>query len=155
VVYVCILFVCRWTQGWPKHVEVQRVYKLILVYLCAFVGGISVHVFLLLYVHIMTIYTVLCWTHCFASLHFITRGSTLQAGRSRIDFGSSSYALQLWGSFGLLNDDLPFGAILDMFWPLNNLHPSYVIPDVIFPSGLWSSCERFPFIHFVDLGWCH
>jgi hypothetical protein len=28
---------------------------------------------------------------------------------------SSSYALQLWESFGLLNDDLPFGAILDMF----------------------------------------
>jgi hypothetical protein len=49
---------------------------------------------------------------------------------------SSYYALQLWESFGLLNDDLPFGAILDMFCPLNSLHPSHVIPDVIFPSGL-------------------
>jgi hypothetical protein len=66
---------------------------------------------------------------------------------------SSSYALQLWKSYGLLNDDLPFGAMLDLFWPLNNLHPSHVIPGVIFPSGLgsfcWSSRERFPFIYFL------
>jgi hypothetical protein len=59
---------------------------------------------------------------------------------------SSYYALQLWESFGLLNDDLPFGAILDKFCPLNNLHPSHVIPHIVFPSGLgsfcWSSCER-------------
>jgi hypothetical protein len=46
------------------------------------------------------------------------------------------YALQLWKSFGLLNDDLPFGTILDMFCPLNNLHPSHVIPNIIFPLGL-------------------
>jgi hypothetical protein len=65
---------------------------------------------------------------------------------------SSSCALQLWKSFGLLNYDLPFGAILDMFWPLNKLHLSHVFPDIL-PSGLgsscWSSCEWFPFIHFL------
>jgi hypothetical protein len=72
-----------------------------------------------------------------------------------LDYGgsSSSYALQLCESFGLLNVDLPFGAILDLFSPLNNFHPSHVIPDVIFPSGLgsscWSSCERFLFIYFL------
>jgi hypothetical protein len=43
---------------------------------------------------------------------------------------SSSSALQLW------DDDFPFGAILGMFWPLNYLHPSLVIPDVTFPSDL-------------------
>jgi hypothetical protein len=37
------------------------------------------------------------------------------------------YALQLWESFGLLNDDLPFGAILDMFCPLNNCSIAYAI----------------------------
>jgi hypothetical protein len=62
---------------------------------------------------------------------------------------SFPYALQLWESFGLLNYDLPFGATLDLFCPLNNLHPSHVIPDVIFPSGHGSSCERFPFIYFI------
>jgi hypothetical protein len=52
---------------------------------------------------------------------------------------SSSYAVQLWESFGLLNDNLPFGAILELFCPINNFHPSHVIPDIIFQSGLGSS----------------
>jgi hypothetical protein len=79
----------------------------------------------------------------------------LPKGKPRLSTfsSSSSYALQLWKGFGLLNDDLPFGAILDMFWQLNNLHPSHVIPDDIFPSGLgsscWSSCVWFPFIYFL------
>jgi hypothetical protein len=47
VVYVCILYVCKWPHCWPKHVAFQRVYKLILVYLGAFVGGIIAYVFLL------------------------------------------------------------------------------------------------------------
>jgi hypothetical protein len=65
---------------------------------------------------------------------------------------SSSSALQLRYSLGFLNNNLPFWAMLDIFCPLNNLHPSHVIHDVTFPSGLgssWSfSCEWFPFIYF-------
>ena len=45
-------------------------------------------------------------------------------------------ALQLWYSLGLLNNILPFEAVLDLFCPLYKLHLLQVIPDIIFLSVL-------------------
>ena len=57
---------------------------------------------------------------------------------------SSSMALQLWSSLGILINTLPFKAVLDLFCPLHKLHLLQVILD-IFPTGLgsscWSTCE--------------
>ena len=45
-------------------------------------------------------------------------------------------ALQIWHSLGLLNNILPFKAILYLSCPFYKFHLFQVIPDVIFPSGL-------------------
>ena len=66
---------------------------------------------------------------------------------------SSSMALHLWYSLGLLNNVIPFKAILDLSCPFYKFHLFQGIPDVIFPSGLgpsyWSSCEWLPFVCFL------
>ena len=55
-------------------------------------------------------------------------------------------------SLGLLNNILPFKAILDLPCPFYKFRLFQVIPDVIFPSGLgpscWS-CEWFPFVYLL------
>jgi len=55
-------------------------------------------------------------------------------------------------SLGFLNNFLPFKAVLGLFRPLKELHPSQVIPDVIIPSvfrsSYWSSYVWLPFIYF-------
>jgi hypothetical protein len=43
------------------------------------------------------------------------------------------------GSFGLLNDLLPFPSILDAGYPVFDLHLANVLFDVIIPSVLGSS----------------
>jgi hypothetical protein len=62
-------------------------------------------------------------------------------------------ALQLWYSLGLLNNTLPFKAILDLSCPFDNFHLFQVIPDIVFSSGLgpsyWSLCEWFPFVYLI------
>jgi hypothetical protein len=61
-------------------------------------------------------------------------------------------ALQLRYSLDLLNNTLPFKAILDLSCLFSNFHLFQVIPDIVFPSGLelsyWSSCGWFPFAYF-------
>ena len=58
---------------------------------------------------------------------------------------SSSVALQLWKSLGLLDNSLPLKAALYLFCPLHKLHLLQIIPHIIIPSSLgpssWSSCE--------------
>jgi len=68
-------------------------------------------------------------------------------------------ALQLWKSLGLLNNSLPFKAILYLFCPLHKLHLLQIIPDIIIPSRLgpysWFSFEWFPFVysfHYASFG---
>jgi len=39
-------------------------------------------------------------------------------------------ALQLWYSFSLLNNILPFETVLDLFSPLHKLLLLHVIPDI-------------------------
>ena len=55
-------------------------------------------------------------------------------------------------SLGFLNSFLPFKAVLGLFRPLKELHPSQVIPDVVIPSvsrsSYWSSYVWLPFIYF-------
>jgi len=64
---------------------------------------------------------------------------------------SSSMLLQVWQSLGLLDNSLPFKAVLYLFCPLHKLHLLQIIPDIIFPSKLgpscWTSCEWFPFVY--------
>jgi len=43
------------------------------------------------------------------------------------------------GSFGLLNDLLPFPSILDAGYPVFNLHLANILFDIILPSILGSS----------------
>ena len=63
---------------------------------------------------------------------------------------------------GLLDNILPFKAVLYLFCPLHKLHLLQIIPDIIFPLRLgpssWSSCEWFPFVeqckqcgHYIHL----
>jgi len=59
---------------------------------------------------------------------------------------SSSVALEPWKSLGLLDNSLPFRAVLFLFFPLHKLHLLQFIPDIIIiilsrlrPSS-WSSC---------------
>ena len=72
---------------------------------------------------------------------------------------SSTMVLQLWKSLGLLDNSLPFRAVLYLFCPLHKLHLLQIIPDIIIPSRLrpssWSSCEWFPFVycfHYAGFG---
>jgi len=62
---------------------------------------------------------------------------------------SGCLALHLWYSLGLLNNSFPFEAILDLFCPFHEFHLLQVVPDIVFPSGLGSSCEWFPFVYFL------
>ena len=48
-------------------------------------------------------------------------------------------ALQLQGSFGLLNEFLPFGPVSDAFLPVCYFHLCYVALYIIFPSIFRSS----------------
>ena len=56
----CILYSSRWISGWPKHVTVQSVYKLILIQLRAFLGttivsrSFSLSLSLYIYIYIYT-----------------------------------------------------------------------------------------------------
>ena len=61
--------------------------------------------------------------------------------------------LLMWryrSSLDLLNNTLPLKAVLYLFCPLHKLHFLQAIPDIIFSSGLgtscWSICEWFPFV---------
>ena len=68
---------------------------------------------------------------------------------------SSSSALQLFVSFGLLNYFFPFLPLLRRSFPIINSHLPQVIPHIVFPSyslpSLRSCCIRFPFVY----GLCH
>jgi len=59
--------------------------------------------------------------------------------------------LQLCLSLGLLDNILPFTAVLYLFCPIHKLHLLQIIPDIIFPSRLgpscWSYCEWFAFVY--------
>ena len=67
--------------------------------------------------------------------------------------GSSSSALQLWKSLGLLNSFRPLMSILDQVWPFYHFQLFQIVFDVVFPFGLGpayrSICEWVPFIYFL------
>ena len=44
-----ILYSWWWTHSWPKHVGVYCVYNIILLYMCAFLGAITVCVYIYIY----------------------------------------------------------------------------------------------------------
>jgi hypothetical protein len=62
-------------------------------------------------------------------------------------------SLQLRYSLAPLNNTLPFNATLDLSCPFHNVHLLQAIPDLIFPSTLWSSywssCEWFPVVYIL------
>jgi hypothetical protein len=64
---------------------------------------------------------------------------------------SSSSALQLFMSFGLLNYFFPLFPLLRPLFPVLHSHLSQVISRVVFPSLSWPSfrscCVQFPFIY--------
>ena len=66
-------------------------------------------------------------------------------------FFSSSSALQLFMSFGLLNYFFPFLPFLRRLFPIIHSHLPQVIPHVVLPSyswpSLWSCWIRFPFVY--------
>ena len=90
-------------------------------------------------------------TPSFNSLPTSTQDAQKQV--KSITSSSSCLALQLWYSLGLLNNSLPFEAILDLFCSFYEFHLLQVVPDIVFPSGLgssyWSSCEWFSFVYFL------
>jgi hypothetical protein len=54
---------------------------------------------------------------------------------------------------GFLGNFLPFLAVLGLFRPLKELHPSQVVPDIVIPSVFrssnWLSYIWLPFIYFL------
>jgi len=60
-------------------------------------------------------------------------------------------ALQLWWILALLDNILPFKAVLYLFCPLHKLHLLQIFLDIIFLSKFepssWSSCEWFPAVY--------
>ena len=64
---------------------------------------------------------------------------------------SSSSALQLFVSFGLLNYFFPFLSLLRRLFPIIHSHLPQVIPHIVLPPYFWPSrrscCVRFPFVY--------
>ena len=64
---------------------------------------------------------------------------------------SSSSALQLFVSFGLLNYSFPFLPLLRRLFPIIHSHLPQVIPHIVLPSYSWHSlrscCIWFPFVY--------
>ena len=64
---------------------------------------------------------------------------------------SSSSALQLFVSFGLLSYFFPFLPLLRRLFPIVHSHLPQVILHIVFPSYSWPSlrscCIRFPFVY--------
>ena len=88
-------------------------------------------------------YVVFHFTH----LHVSVPLDHLQSAFCFFSFSSSSssMALQLWYSLGLLKNILPFKTVLDFLYTFYNFQLFQVLPDIVFPPGLgsscWSSCE--------------
>jgi hypothetical protein len=95
---LCILHSRRWPHGWPKHVEVHCVYKLISIYLCASVCTIIVYISKDLcncwvkLLKLNTIKPVIGWSYCdvaselrawweiFSTAWTVQQPSTVRAG---------------------------------------------------------------------------
>jgi len=64
---------------------------------------------------------------------------------------SSSSALQLFMSSGLLNYFFPFLPLLCLLFPIGHTHLPQTIPHIVFPSYSWPSLRscsiRFPFVY--------
>ena len=102
--------------------------------------------------HTLMVCNKFLFWHSFALQHIVyTRLSLATEHTSDNMSSSSSSALQLFVSFGLLNYFFPFLPLLRLLFPIVHSHLPQIIPHIIFPSYSWPSlrscCIRFPFVY--------